>query len=113
MAFDYIRSLIYYDRSYSASCFWQTTAAPRELFGVERLHLKPLHAWIPKVCRLHQRLVDVEGYVALNSNRYSVPLEWIGRRVEARETRGKIEIQLDGRRQRRSCNSQMADALRG
>jgi len=47
------------------------------------------------VYRLQQRLVDIEGYVALNSNRYSVPVDWIGRRVEVRETRDKIEIQLD------------------
>src|SRR3954451_22154006 len=38
------------------------------------------------------------GYVALNSNRYSVPVDWIGRRVEVRETRDKVEIQLDARR---------------
>jgi len=43
-------------------------------------------------------MVDIEGYVALNSNRYSVPVEWIGRRVEVRETKDKIEIQLDARR---------------
>jgi TolA-binding protein len=73
-------------------------AVPRELFAVERLHLKPLPAWIPEVYRLQQRLVDIEGYVALNSNRYSVPVEWIGRRVEVRETKDKIEIQLDARR---------------
>jgi Mu transposase, C-terminal domain len=42
--------------------------------------------------------VDVEGYVALHTNRYSVPLERIGRRVEVRETKDKIEIQLDARR---------------
>src|SRR5436309_8649674 len=51
------------------------------------MHLKPLPVWIPEVYRLHQRLVDIEGYVALNSNRYSVPVDWIGRRVEVRETR--------------------------
>src|SRR3989442_15834382 len=73
-------------------------AVPRELFAVERLHLKPLPVWIPEVYRLHPRLVDIEGYVAVNSNRYSVPVEWIGRRVEVRETRDKIEIQLDARR---------------
>jgi hypothetical protein len=72
-------------------------AVPRELFAVERLHLKPLPAWIPEVYRLHQRMVDVEGYVALHTNRYSVPVAWIGRRVEVRETQGKIEIQLDAR----------------
>jgi hypothetical protein len=73
-------------------------AVPRELFAVERLHLKPLPSWIPEVYRLYQRMVDIEGYVALHSNRYSVPADWIGRRVEVRETKGKIEIQLDARR---------------
>src|SRR5947209_9744954 len=72
-------------------------AIPRELFALERLHLKPLPAWVPEVYRLHQRLVDIEGYVALHTNRYSVPVDWIGRRVEVRETRDKIEIQLDAR----------------
>ncbi|MBS1857277.1 MAG: hypothetical protein JST11_18060 [Acidobacteria bacterium] len=73
-------------------------AVPRELFAVERLHLRPLPAWIPDVYRLNQRLVDIEGYVVLNTNRYSVPLDWIGRRVEVRETKDKIEVPLDARR---------------
>ena len=73
-------------------------AIPRELFAVERLQLKPLPAWIPEVYRLHQRMVDTEGYVALHTNRYSVPATFIGRRVEVRETREKIEIELDARR---------------
>jgi transposase len=72
-------------------------AVPRELFAVERMHLKPLPAWIPEVYRLHQRTVDVEGYVSVNSIRYSVPVGWIGRSVEVRETRDKIEIELDAR----------------
>ena len=72
-------------------------AVPRELFTLERLHLKPLPAWIPEVYRLQQRMVDIEGYVALHTNRYSVPVDWIGRRVEVRETRDKIEMQLDAR----------------
>jgi transposase len=72
-------------------------AVPRELFAVERLRLKPLPAWVPEPYRLHQRLVDVEGYVVLHTNRYSVPAAWIGRRVEVRETRDQIEIQLDAR----------------
>jgi hypothetical protein len=41
--------------------------------------------------------VDVEGYVSVHSIRYSVPVSWIGRRVEVRETRDKIEIELDAR----------------
>jgi transposase len=72
-------------------------AVPRELFAVERMRLKPLPLWIPEVYRVHQRMVDMEAYVALHTNRYSVPVHWIGRRVEVRETRDKIEIQLDAR----------------
>src|SRR4029077_20450715 len=72
-------------------------AVPRELFAVEQVHLKPLAAWIPEVYRLYERTVDVEGYVSLHMVRYSVPVAWIGRRVEVRETRNKIEIELDAR----------------
>ena len=72
-------------------------AVPRELFAVERQHLKPLPVWIPEVYRLQERIVDVEGYVALHSNRYSVPFTWIGRRVEVRETKNQVVIQLDAR----------------
>jgi hypothetical protein len=42
--------------------------------------------------------VDIEGYVVLHTNPYSVLLDWIGRRVEVRETKDSIEIQLDARR---------------
>ena len=34
---------------------------------------------------------------SVNSIRYSVPVSWIGRRVEIRETREKIDIELDTR----------------
>jgi len=70
---------------------------PRELFVLEQRHLRPLPVWIPEVYRLHERTVDVEGYVALHCNRYSVPVSWIGRRVEVRESQDKVEIQLDAR----------------
>src|SRR5271157_2010360 len=72
-------------------------AVPRELFAIERLHLKPLPAWIPEVYRLHRRTADTEGYVSVNSIRYSVPVSWIGRSVDVRETRDRIEIELDPR----------------
>jgi len=72
-------------------------AIPRELFALERTRLKPLPAWIPPVYRLHERTVDIEGYVTVTTNRYSVPVSWIGRRVEVRESKDKIDIQLDAR----------------
>lgn len=67
-------------------------ASPRELFAVERPHLKPLPVWVPPVYRLHLRLVDVEGFVSAEGNRYSVPADLIGRQVEVRQTKDQIEI---------------------
>jgi len=72
-------------------------AIPKELYAVERPLLRPLPVWLPEVYRLHQRIVDVEGYVSLHSNRYSAPPSFIGRQVEVRETREHIEIELDAR----------------
>ena len=67
-------------------------ASPRELFVVERPHLKPLPVWAPPVYLLHQRLVDLEGMVWVDTNRYSVPADLIGRHVEVRQTKDQIEI---------------------
>jgi hypothetical protein len=72
-------------------------AVPRELYAVERQHLNPLPLWMPEVCRLHHRIVDSDGYVSVQTNRYSVPATWIGRQVEIRETKDHIEIQCGAR----------------
>jgi hypothetical protein len=74
-------------------------ARPIELYTTERRHLKPLPLWVPEPYRLHQRIVDIKGYVNLHCNRYSVPVEWIGRRVEVQETWAEMTITLDSRRQ--------------
>jgi hypothetical protein len=70
-------------------------AKPVELYARERLHLRPLPDWIPEPELLHHRIVDVEGYVAVNTNRYSVPVDWIGRQVQVRESAETIRIELD------------------
>ena len=67
-------------------------ATPRELFAVEHPALRRLPRWIPEPYLLHQRLVDVEGYVILNTNHYSVPTEFIGRRLEVRETPDRVVL---------------------
>jgi transposase len=67
-------------------------ASPRELFACERSYLKPLPVWVPPVYLLHHRLVDVEGLVSVDTNRYSVPDEFMGLSVEARQTKDAIEI---------------------
>ena len=72
-------------------------ASPRELFAIEKARLRPLPSWVPPVYALHHRIVDVEGYVSVHTNRYSVPARMIGHRVEVRQTRDQIEV-FDGPR---------------
>jgi hypothetical protein len=67
-------------------------ASPRELFGFERTHLRPLPLFVPEVYTLHQRLVDVEGYISVDAHRYSVPYALVGRRLEVRETKDRIDV---------------------
>ncbi len=73
-------------------------ASRRELFAAEKLCLKPLPAWRPDVYRLHQRMVDLEGYAHVHAYRYELPSRMIGRRVEVRETRSHL-LFFDGPRQ--------------
>lgn len=67
-------------------------AKPTDLFATEREHMKPLPVYVPEVYRLFQRTVNVDGYVLLHTNRYSVPAALLGRQVEVRETRDRVEV---------------------
>jgi hypothetical protein len=67
-------------------------ARPIELLAAEKPALKRLPLYIPEVYELHKRMVDVEGFVCLHHNRYEVAPEWIGRRVEVRESRDRVRI---------------------
>jgi hypothetical protein len=69
----------------------------RELFAAERVALKPLPDFVPEVYVLHQRIVDAEGYVSVRRNRYSVPYKLIGRQMEVRESKQRIDV-FDGPR---------------
>jgi transposase len=70
----------------------QLKATPRELFATEHPALRRLPRWIPEPYLLHQRRVDVEGYIILHTNHYSVPTAFIGRRLEVRETQDRVVI---------------------
>jgi len=69
-------------------------AKPIELYAAEKPRLRPLPLHLPEPCLTHHRHVDVEGYVAVNTNRYSVPVKWINRPVQVRETWEAIEIEM-------------------
>ena len=68
-------------------------ASPRDLFVRERAFLTPLPQWCPEVYELYHRIVDVEGYVSVDINRYSVPLDIpVGRQLEVRKLKERIDI---------------------
>lgn len=72
-------------------------AKPIDLYATERVYLRPLPAWIPEPTQIHQRTVDTERYVTLETNRYSVPEEWIGRQVQIRESFRHVDVDLGPR----------------
>ena len=70
-------------------------ARPIDLFALEQGALQPLPMWVPMVYRLENRTVDGAGYVNLDGNRYSVPYQLIGRRLEVRISAETIEVFKD------------------
>ena len=67
-------------------------ATPVELFAAEQPCLKPLPRYIPEVYDLHGRRGDIEGYVNLHTNRYSVDADLIGVDLEVRETVDAVRV---------------------
>jgi hypothetical protein len=70
-------------------------ATPIELFQSEMPLLKPLPIHVPEVYNLEHRIVDIEGFVSLHTNRYSAPADLIGRTVEVRESKDRVRILHD------------------
>lgn len=68
---------------------------PYELYLAEKPSLQRLPLHIPEVYDLHSRRVDVEGFITLHTNRYSVPDRCLGRRLEVRETLTRLRL-FDG-----------------
>lgn len=67
-------------------------ASPRELYVQEKAHLRSLPVYIPEPERIETRTVDVEGFVSVDTNRYSAPADWIHRQVQVRIGAEKVEI---------------------
>ena len=67
-------------------------ARPVDLYQTERLQLQKLPSFIPEPYRVFQRRVDVEGYIHLHTNRYSVPYQLIGADLEVREYELHVKV---------------------
>lgn len=56
--------------------------SPAEVWREERPALQPLPKALPPIYALCHRVVDTQGYVSLDRNRYSVPERYLGQQVE-------------------------------
>lgn len=54
--------------------------------------MRRLPAWRPEIYQLHQRVVDLEGYIHVDGHIYSVPYPLIGKPVEVRESKDQIRV---------------------
>ncbi len=66
--------------------------SPEQAFLMEKPHLAPLPSHVPQVYETLYRTVDVEGYVRVNTNRYSVPERLIGKQVEVHKSWDRVHV---------------------
>ncbi len=70
---------------------------PTAVFEEERNALLPLPRYIPPVCQLEQRVVDIYGMAHLDTNRYSVPERLVGKSVEVHKLAETVVILFQGK----------------
>jgi hypothetical protein len=66
--------------------------SPEAAYIMEKPHLIPLPPYIPPVYQTFYRTVDIEGYVHVDTNRYSAPEKFIGEEVEVHKLWERIEV---------------------
>jgi hypothetical protein len=66
--------------------------SPDEAYRIEKPYLKPLPVYVPPIYETTHRIVDVAGYVNLDTNRYSVPERLIGKRVEVQKHLDRVVV---------------------
>jgi transposase len=70
--------------------------SPEEAWRRELTHLRPLPAVLPPVYEVLERVVDLYGFVSVDTNRYSVPERLVGRQVTVLKHYDLIEIHHRG-----------------
>jgi hypothetical protein len=66
--------------------------SPDEVYVLEKPHLRPLPPHIAEVYKTLQRVVDMSGFVTVDTNRYSVPEKFCGQCVEVLKSWEKIVV---------------------
>jgi transposase len=87
-----------------AWCREVANAKPKRALGmsaeaaylIEKPHLRPLPAVLPPVYEVFERIVDLHGFISVDTVRYSVPERFIGKPVTVYKHAGEIRITLRG-----------------
>ena len=66
--------------------------SPEAAYVLEKPHLLALPAYLPPVYQAFTRTVDVEGYIYLDTNRYSVPERLIGKTLEVYKYLNQVKV---------------------
>ena len=66
--------------------------SPDAAYVMEKPHLTPLPPYIPPAYQTLYRTVDLEGYVHVDTNRYSVPERLVGKDVEIHKLWERVEV---------------------
>src|SRR5271167_849338 len=61
-------------------------------YVIEKPHLRPLPDVLPPVYELLDRIVDLHGYVSVDTNRYSVPERFVGQSVAVYKLPAEIRV---------------------
>ncbi len=72
--------------------------SPQEAYIMEKRYLLPLPPYIPPVYKTLIRVVDMSGFVTVDTNRYSVPERLCGRKVEVHKTWERITVFAQNRK---------------
>ena len=66
--------------------------SPDAAYLIEQPHLVPLPDVLPPVYQLLERVVDLHGYVSVDTNRYSVPERYVGKSVAVTKLPAEIQV---------------------
>jgi len=72
--------------------------SPQAAYVMEKVHLLALPPHIPAVTQIHYRVVDTQGYVHLDTNRYSIPERLLGKKVEVHKRPEQVLVFRAGQR---------------
>jgi len=66
--------------------------SPDAAYIIERPSLSPLPPFTPPVYQCYCRVVDIQGYVQMETNRYSVPHKLVGTKLEVQKHWDKVLV---------------------